>query len=105
MTLNEWGGIRLMSEEEPEPGEVGFTSVVSMSVQPSPLKPQLPVDGGWWGRRRGEEEKISLRTSIPSLRRREERTRLQVTADGDGVSDSLAVRYREKRRVRTRWRR
>ena len=81
--------MRLMSDEEPEPGEVGFTSVVSMSVQPSPLKPQLPVDGGWWGRRRGEEEKISLRTSIPSLRRREERTRLQVTADGDGVSGSL----------------
>ena len=34
--------MRLMSDEEPEPGEVGFTSVVSMSVQPSPLKPQLP---------------------------------------------------------------
>ena len=31
-----------MSVEEPEPGAVGFTSVVSMSVQPSPLKPQWP---------------------------------------------------------------
>ena len=37
------GGMRLMSETEPEPGEVGLTSVVSMSVQPSPLEPQLPV--------------------------------------------------------------
>ena len=44
--MNEWGGMRLRSDEEPEPGEVGLTSVVSMSVQRSPLKPQLPVDGG-----------------------------------------------------------
>ena len=45
MTLNEWGGMRLMSVEEPEPGEVGFTSVVSISVQPSPLSPQPPMRG------------------------------------------------------------
>ena len=42
VTLNACGGMRLMSVEEPEPGAVGFTSVVSMSVQPSPLKPHLP---------------------------------------------------------------
>ena len=42
-TLKAWGGMRLMSETEPEPGEVGLTSVVSMSVQLSPLTPQLPV--------------------------------------------------------------
>ena len=54
MTLNEWGGMRLMSEEEPEPGEVGFTSVVSMSVQPSPLKPQWPGScGRCWEREEG----------------------------------------------------
>ena len=100
-------GVRtLMSMREPVllPSEM-FSSVVSMSVQPSPLKPQLPVDG-WWGRRRGEEEKISLRAGIlPSLRRRWERTCLQVTADGDGVGDSLAVQCREEGRIRTRWRR
>ena len=50
--------MRLMSVEEPEPGEVGFTSVVSMSVQPSPLKPQWPGsrDGCW---ERGVEGEIS----------------------------------------------
>ena len=58
MTLNARGGMRLMSVEEPEPGEVGFTSVVSMSVQPSPLKPQWPGsrDGCW---ERGVEGEIS----------------------------------------------
>ena len=55
VTLNECGGMRLMSVEEPEPGEVGFTSVVSMSVQPSPLKPQPP---GCWGRRRMRGRKV-----------------------------------------------
>ncbi len=63
MTLNEWGEIRLMSDEEPEPGEVGFLSVVSMSVQPSPLKPQLPVGRGCWGRcreRGASREEFSL---------------------------------------------
>ena len=42
VTLKEWGGIKLMSVEEPEPGLVGFTRVVSTSVQPSPFKPQPP---------------------------------------------------------------
>ncbi len=42
VTLNACGGMRLMSVEEPEPGAVGFTRVVSTSVQPSPLKPHLP---------------------------------------------------------------
>ena len=42
VTLNACGGMRLMSVEEPEPGAVGLTSVVSMSVQPSPLKPHFP---------------------------------------------------------------
>ena len=42
VTLNARGGMRLMSVEEPEPGAVGFTSVVSTSVQPSPLNPHLP---------------------------------------------------------------
>ena len=41
-TLKACGGMRLMSEMEPKPGEVGLTSVVSMSVQPSPLKPHFP---------------------------------------------------------------
>ena len=37
-----------MSVEEPEPGaELGFTSVVSTSVHPSPLKPHWP---GWRSR-------------------------------------------------------
>ena len=43
VTLNACGGMRLMSVDEPEPGAVGFTSVVSMSVQPSPLKPHFPI--------------------------------------------------------------
>lgn len=37
------GEIKEISVLEPLPGEVGLTSVVSMSVHPSPLKPQLPV--------------------------------------------------------------
>ena len=46
VTLNTCGGIKLMSVEEPEPGtELGFTSVVSTSVQPSPLKPHWPGVG------------------------------------------------------------
>lgn len=32
-----------MSVLDPPPGEVGFFKVVSMSVQPSPLSPQLPI--------------------------------------------------------------
>lgn len=40
--MNAYGGIREMSELDPLPGVVGFCSVVSTSVQPSPLNPQLP---------------------------------------------------------------
>lgn len=40
--MNAYGGIREISELEPLPGVVGFCSVVSTSVQPSPLNPQLP---------------------------------------------------------------
>jgi len=42
-TEKEWGGISEISVLEPLPGDVGFTRVVSMSVQPSPLRPQEPV--------------------------------------------------------------
>ena len=45
VTLNVCGGIKLMSVEEPAPGLVGFLSVVSMRVQPSPFSPQLPDCG------------------------------------------------------------
>ena len=41
--LNWCGGIRLMSDEEPAFPGATFSSVVSMSVPPSPLKPQLPA--------------------------------------------------------------
>lgn len=34
-----------MSLEEPAPGEVGFISVVSTSVHPSPLNRHGPSDG------------------------------------------------------------
>jgi len=37
------GGMRVMSVLEPDPGLVGLTKVVSIIVQPSPLKPQLPT--------------------------------------------------------------
>ena len=36
------GGIREISVEDPAPGEGGFRSVVSTSVQPSPLAPHPP---------------------------------------------------------------
>jgi hypothetical protein len=39
-----YGGIKEMSVLDPEPSVVGFTRVVSTRVQPSPLKPQLPVE-------------------------------------------------------------
>lgn len=42
--LESYGGIKDMSVLDPLPGLVGFRKVVSMSVHPSPLKPQLPVD-------------------------------------------------------------
>ena len=42
VTLKVWGGMRLMSAEEPEPGVVGFCSVASTRVQLSPLSPQFP---------------------------------------------------------------
>lgn len=42
--LESYGGINDMSVLDPLPGLVGFRKVVSMSVHPSPLKPQLPVD-------------------------------------------------------------
>lgn len=32
-------GIKLMSVDDPAPGEVGLTKVVSSNVQPSPLNP------------------------------------------------------------------
>ena len=38
-----YGGIREISVLEPKPGLVGFISVVSTSVQPSPFSPQDPV--------------------------------------------------------------
>ena len=38
------GGMREISVLEPEPGVVGFLRVVSMSVQPSPLSPQPPIE-------------------------------------------------------------
>lgn len=39
-----YGAMRLMSVDEPLPGAVGLTRVISMSVQPSPLKPHEPSD-------------------------------------------------------------
>ena len=47
-TLKACGGMRLISEKDPDPGTFGFTSVVSMSVQLSPLTPQLPAWRGEW---------------------------------------------------------
>ena len=70
--------MRLMSVEEPAFPGATFTSVVSMSVQPSPLKPQFP---GWIGERR----------SVAGLGRAAwcssswGRTRLQIA--GDRISD------------------
>ena len=45
VTLKWCGGMRLMSVEDPAFPGATFTSVVSMSVHSSPLKPQLPVVG------------------------------------------------------------
>jgi len=42
-TENICGGINEMSVPDALPGDVGFTNVVSMMVQPSPLRPQDPV--------------------------------------------------------------
>ena len=39
-----YGGIKDISVLDPLPGEVGLTRVVSISVQPSPLNPQLPIN-------------------------------------------------------------
>jgi hypothetical protein len=41
-TLNAWGGIREMSLDEPQPGQVGLMSVVSRSAQFSPLYKHEP---------------------------------------------------------------
>jgi len=43
VTENSWGGTSETSVAEPLPGLVGFTSVVSTRVQPSPLSPHPPV--------------------------------------------------------------
>jgi len=43
VTENVCGGINEMSVLDPLPEVVGFTSVVSMRVQPSPLRRQEPV--------------------------------------------------------------
>lgn len=42
LETNTYGGMREISVLEPLPGDVGLTKVVSMRVQPSPLKPQPP---------------------------------------------------------------
>ena len=50
---NSYGEINEISLLEPDPGEVGFCKVVSTSVHPSPLSPQLPVTAVSNGRRTG----------------------------------------------------
>ena len=43
LMLNWWGGIKVRSVDEPQPGQLGFLSVASTVKQPSPLKPHLPT--------------------------------------------------------------
>ena len=41
-----YGGIKLMSVLDPLPGVVGLASVISITVQPSPLSPHSPFHHG-----------------------------------------------------------
>ena len=42
---NTYGGMRLMSTEEPAPGEAGFSKLISTMGQFSPLRPHDPSKG------------------------------------------------------------